>query len=240
MMKTRLWQAPALLCAICLCGNARTLAQAQPAQNPEVRTQATASAQPQTAGQEPTPSGALNDGRVALTEIALARGAAGEVLLAGTLRAAPSAGTPESPIQNVRFIVENRSPAQYSYLSGRVTFYDAAGVRCGEGLFTANSLVSGERAEVDGPGLRLTCAPVAWRIAPVALLSGSTGATPGASGNSNPNTSSGMAVTSLPPAPVQRLSIEINGTILPVQLGNPIEVEVKGERVRIVVTNARP
>lgn len=197
---------------------------------------------PQTVAQQTTPAAAsqADDGRVALTETALARGANGETLLAATLRSTPAAGSREAPVADVRFIIENRGASAFSYLSGRVTFYDAAGVRCGEGLFTANSLLTGERAEVDAPGLRLTCAPVAWRITPVALVAngmvvGSQSANAAAS-----VTSSATSAASPNAATESNLSIEINNMVLPVQLGNPIEVVVGGERVRIVVRGQRP
>lgn len=183
---------------------------------------------------------AMDDGRVALTETALARGANGETLLAATLRATPTAGSREAPVADVRFVVENRGASAFSYLSGRVTFYDAAGVRCGEGLFTANSLTAGERAEVDAPGLRLTCTPVAWRIAPVAFVSNDTVmGSPSANAAANVTSSATSAATSNA-ATESGLSIEINNMTLPVQLGNPIEVVVGGERVRIVVRGQRP
>lgn len=201
-------------------------------------------AAPQAAGQQQQPAPAAtptDDGRVALTETALARGANGETLLAATLRATPAAGSREAPVADVRFVVENRGASAVSYLSGRVTFYDAAGVRCGEGLFTANSLTAGERAEVDAPGLRLTCAPVAWRIALVAFVSNNM--VMNSSGNVNVAgnvTSLNSSAASSNATAESDLSIEINNMTLPVQLGNPIEVVIGGERVRIVVRGQRP
>lgn len=180
--------------------------------------------------QTATTAARADDGRAPLTETALARGAAGDVVFAGTLRSQVTAGSPEAPVSNVRFVIENRGTIPYSYLAGRVTFYDAGGVRSGEGLFTINSLAAGEAAETDAPGLRLTSAPAAWRVTPVALVT--------ANGNVTPAID--PANRAAPAADDPRLTIDINGTRLPVQLGNPVEVEVGGERVRVVVERARP
>ncbi len=213
-----------LACAVFVaCAASRVSAQESPAVPAPTPQNPAASATPEAA--VVVDAAAINDGRAPLEEVAVARGATGDVLLAGVLRTIPRIGTPEAPVENVRFVVENRSRVTYSYLSGRVTFYDATGVRCGEGLFTTNSLVAGEAAETDAPGLRLVCAPVAWRIIPVALVAG--GVVTGAPTNS--------LLSSPPVSDALRLSIDINGTVLPVQLGNPVEVEVGGERVRIIV-----
>lgn len=218
-----------MLCAVWLAMSFIVIAQdtTQPTETP------TPTPAPQT-----TPAASVtDDGRVALTETALARVANGETLLAATLRATPAAGSREAPVADVRFVIENRGASPLSYLSGRVSFYDATGVRCGEGLFTANSLTAGERAEVDAPGLRLTCAPLAWRIAPVALVAN--GVVVG-----NPSANAASDVTSNArfsnAATESNMSIEINNMTLPVQLGNPIEVVIGGERVRIVVRGERP
>lgn len=223
-----------MLCVVGLAMNSSVIAQ-DTMQRTETPAPTVAS---QTTAQQATPAAtSTDDGRVGLTETALARGTNGETLLAATLRATPAAGSREAPVADVRFVVENRGASAISYLSGRVTFYDAAGVRCGEGLFTANSLMPGERAEVDAPGLRLTCAPVAWRIAPVAFVANGI-----AVGNASVNAASGVTspAASSNAATESDLSIEINNMTLPVQLGNPIEVVVGGERVRIVVRGQRP
>ena len=173
---------------------------------------------------------------VPLTEQAVASDAAGGAVLAATLRSAAIEGSPEALTKNARLILENTSGVSYSYASGYATFYDAGGVRCGEGLWTLSAFEPGERAEVDTPGLRLTAKPVAWRITALTLLTRggdaarapqtittSTAQTTGASASRN-------ATTTLPP-----LVIDINGTTLPVQPNNPVEIEVGAERVRIVL-----
>ncbi|HEX8853358.1 MAG TPA: hypothetical protein VF754_07720, partial [Pyrinomonadaceae bacterium] len=102
--------------------------------------------------------------RVPLAEAAPAFDAEGRTALAGLLRTQQLSGTPDAPERNTRFVVENRSAIFYTYVSGWATFYGADGVRCGEGLWKLEALAPGESAEVDTPGLRLTCAPTTWRI----------------------------------------------------------------------------
>lgn len=106
-------------------------------------------------------------------------------------------------------------------------------MRCGEGLWTLSAFEPGERAEVDTPGLRLTAKPVAWRITALTLLTrGRCGAHPANNRGSQTTGASASrnATTTLPP-----LVIDINGTTLPVQPNNPVEIEVGAERVRIVL-----
>ena len=226
MTKQMWWRSLLILCALCVPGILDARAQVQPAATPEPQRQDAAPPASSGAAQSAPSVTDAADGRVPLSEAAVSRGTNGEALIAATLRAVPAMGTPDAPVANVRFVIENRSAAAYSLLSGRVTFYDAAGVRCGEGLFTANSLAASERAEVDAPGLRLICAPAAWRIVPVALVTG------GALMMNTPTQTTALATTDDAP----RLSININGTVMPVQLGNPVEIEVGSERVRIIVT----
>jgi len=196
------------------------------------------------------PSGASGaaggEPRVALTEAATAFDAVGRVALGGRLRTTTLAGTQDAPARNVLIAIENRSQFFYNYISGSATFYDAGGVRCGEGMWKVGTLAVGEVAEVDTPGLRLTCTPATWRIVAVNLLTRSTDvakpgepapaapdaatpatATPPSRTNSNATTNP----SSVPP----RLEININGKTLPLQLGNPLEIIVGNERVNIVV-----
>jgi len=171
---------------------------------------------------------------VPLTEQAVALDAAGGAVLAATLRSAAIEGPPEALTKNARLILENTSQVSYSYASGYATFYDAGGVRCGEGLWTLSAFEPGERAEVDTPGLRLTAKPVAWRITALTLLTrgGDAARTPQtiAASQTTGASASRNATTTLPP-----LVIDINGTTLPVQPNNPVEIEVGAERVRIVL-----
>ena len=183
--------------------------------------------------------------RVALTEAATAFDADGRVALGGRLRTTTLAGTQDAPTRNVLLTIENRSQFFYNYVSGSATFYDAGGVRCGEGMWKVGTLAVGETAEVDTPGLRLTCTPTTWRIIAINLLTRSTdvakpdqpvpatdSATPAATGSAP--TQSAPTITAYPPL-MTRLEININGKTLPLQLGNPLEIVVGNERVQIIV-----
>lgn len=196
-----------------------------------------------------TTAAAGSEPRVALTEATTAFDAGGRVALGGRLRTTALAGTQDAPTRNVLIAIENRSQFFYNYVSGSATFYDASGVRCGEGMWKVGALAVGEVAEVDTPGLRLTCTPTTWRIVAVNLLTRSTDvAKPG---EPAPTTTSGATQTSPATATPQgaaqttnagttaaalpRLEININGRTLPLQIGNPLEIIVGNERVQIVV-----
>ena len=181
--------------------------------------------------------------RVALTEATTAFDAAGRVALGGRLRTTALAGTQDAPARNVLIAIENRSPFFYNYVSGSATFYDAGGVRCGEGMWKVGTLAVGEVAEVDTPGLRLTCTPATWRIVAVNLLTRSTDVAKPGGGAGAPAPDSAMpagapAPPVAPASAMPRLEININGRTLPLQLGNPLEIIVGNERVNIVVNPA--
>lgn len=196
----------------------------------------------------PAAAGAGTEPRVALTEAATAFDAEGRVALGGRLRNVALAGTQDAPARNVLLIIENRSGLFYNYVSGSATFYDESGVRCGEGLWKVGTLTAGETAEVDAPGLRLTCAPATWRIIAINLLTRSTDVAkpnqPAPATDSftvTPATPGASATTAAPPPPaatMPRLEININGKTLPLQIGNPLEIVVGNERVQIVVNPA--
>lgn len=203
--------------------------------------------------------GAVRPGeaRVPLPQVAIAYDAAGRETLAGRLRTQALAGTVEAPVRNTRIVIENRTPLFYNYAAGWATFYDAEGVRCGEGLWKLEAFAPNESVEVDTPGLRLTCAPATWRIVATTLLTRTTdtakpreGAPPPAEGSINTTTgaaaSSGdtgerVVSTSTEAAPNSAtpacppLEININGKTIPIQTGNPLEVKVGRERVRIII-----
>ncbi|MFN2453536.1 MAG: hypothetical protein ABR577_04885 [Pyrinomonadaceae bacterium] len=191
--------------------------------------------------------------RVPLAEQSVAPDVAGRAALAGKLRTASTAlaGTSDAPIRIARVVIENRSPNFYTYVSGWATFYDAEGVRCGEGLFKLDALAPNESAETDMPGLRLTCTPTTWRIAATNLLTRTTDTAkpnePTASGlaampQSSASTTSATAETTpttvAPTVALPSLMISINGKTLPLQLDNPVEIKVGRERVKIVVSAA--
>ena len=108
--------------------------------------------------------------RVALGEKAVAHDNDGAAVLAATLRTTELNGAFDDPITNVRMIVSNTSGVSYAFVSGVVTFYDAAGVRCGEGIFKADALAGDESFETDTPGLRIRCQVSTWRIVATHLL----------------------------------------------------------------------
>jgi hypothetical protein len=197
--------------------------------------------------------------RVPLAQAAVAYDVEGHEALNGRLRTQALAGTPDAPVRNTRVVVENRSPVFYNYVSGWATFYGADGVRCGEGLWKLEALAPNEQVEVDTPGLRLTCTPSTWRIVATTLLTRTgdvakpreptapppaeteqraatettpTAAAPGAS-TTGASSATGATTTSVPP-----LEINVNGKTIPIQLGNPLEIQVGKERVRIIVQQA--
>lgn len=212
---------------------------------------ASAQQQQQVAPAEPVAAAASGEPRVALTEAATAFDAAGRVALGGRLRTNALAGTQDAPARNVLIAIENRSPFFYNYVSGSATFYDTGGVRCGEGMWKVGTLAAGEVAEIDTPGLRLTCTPAMWRIVAVNLVTrandaGVQGSSAGAPAPDSATpaplagstaTQSTPTMTAYPPL-TTRLEININGRTLPLQLGNPLEIIVGNERVNIVVKPA--
>lgn len=189
---------------------------------------------------------------VPLAQAALAYDVAGNEALGGRLRTQTLSGTPEAPVRNTRLVVENRSPVFYNYVAGWATFYAEDGVRCGEGLWKLEAFAPREQVEVDTPGLRLTCTPATWRLVATTLLT-RTGdvakpreqtqpppaepGTPGAAGATE-MPAAGAAATTGASAAVPPLEINVNGKTIPLQLGNPLEVVVGKERVRIVVQQA--
>ncbi len=108
--------------------------------------------------------------RVALNEVAIAHDIDGVSALQGSLRTTSLNGAPDSPVTNVRLIVKNTSGVSYAFVSGVVTFYDAEGIRCGEGIFKADVLAVDESFETDTPGVRIRCQANSWRIVATHLL----------------------------------------------------------------------
>jgi hypothetical protein len=189
-------------------------------------------------------AGVTNEPRVALTEAATAYDVLGRVALGGRLRTTQLTASQDAPVRNVLIVVENRSQLFYNYVSGYATFYGADGVRCGEGLWKLEAFAPGEQAEVDTPGLRLTCTPTNWRLAALNLLTRTTDVAKPA----EPSTTgtSGTPAEGAPPAAdtstatptMPRLEININGKTLPLQLDRPVDIQVGKERVLIVVRPA--
>jgi hypothetical protein len=215
-------------CALCSLAGAR----AQDAATQEATTQE-ATTQTTTAGVRPS------EARVALDAPAEAYDIAGRVALAARLRTTSLAGTHDSPERNSRLVVENRSNVFYTYASGWVTFYGGDGVRCGEGLWKLEALAPGESAEVDTPGLRLTCAPATWRVVAANLLTRTTDAAkPSDESAPPPAEQPNPSATQATPPALPPLEINVNGKTIPIQPGNPLELTVGRERVRIVLQPA--
>ena len=164
---------------------------------------------------------ALNERRVPLNEAAVALDASGVPALEATLRTTALNGAPDTPVTNARMIVKNRSGISYAFVSGAVTFYDSAGVRCGEAVFKADALAVDESFETDTPGLRIRCEVSTWRIVATHLL---------------PRVVPNQPITTLARAPFNFV-ISIDGEEHPIQLDKPLAV-VLGERRRTIVVRA--
>jgi hypothetical protein len=240
----------ALCLALCLFGAAS--ARARQAQ--QTQTQQTA---------ETTSDVRPSEQHVPLAQPAVAYDVAGNEALGGRLRTQTLAGSTDAPVRNTRIVVENRSPVFYNYAAGWATFYGEDGVRCGEGLWKLEAFAPREQVEVDTPGLRLTCTPATWRIVATTLLTrtgdvakpreqtapppAETGSAAGSAASaatgepaaSTATTGAPAATTGAPAAaPALPLEINVNGKTIPIQLGNPLEIVVGRERVRIVVQQA--
>jgi|ERR1041384_49058 hypothetical protein len=174
--------------------------------------------------QETTPVvGALNEKRVALTEPAVALDASGAAALEATLRTTALNGAPETPVTNIRMIVRNRSAMPYAFVSGSVTFYDSAGVRCGEGVFKADALAVDESFETDTPGIRIRCEVATWRLVASHLVP-----------RMPPNAPIG-ALTRTP----SNFVISIDGETHPIQLDRPLMLTLGEKRRTIIVKTAQ-
>jgi hypothetical protein len=166
--------------------------------------------------------------RSPLAQAAIAFDSSGTPALEATLRTTTLNGAPDAPVMNVRVVVKNVSSSFLIYVSGLVTFYDSAGVRCGEGLFKLDALAQNESADTDAPGLRITCSPATWRIVAVHLL---------------PRTAE---QTMLPQKPEEdsttagaNFVISIDGEEHPIQLGKPMVLNV-GEKKKTITVRAAP
>lgn len=173
--------------------------------------------------QETAPDNTLNEKRVPLAEAAVAFDASGAPALEASLRTRALNGAPDTPVTNVRMVVRNRSTLAYAFVSGSVTFYDAAGVRCGEGVFKADALAVDESFETDSPGLRIRCEAATWRVVATNLL---------------PRMPPNAPITALTRVP-QNLIISIDGETHPIQLDRPLTLTL-GERRRTIIVRTAP
>jgi hypothetical protein len=167
------------------------------------------------------PTADTGEKRVPLNQAAVAMDGAGAAALEATLRTTVLSGSPEAPVTNVRVVVKNTSSIPYAFVSGIVTFYDAAGIRCGEGIFKADALAVNESFETDTPGLRIRCEAASWRIVAMNLLP-----------SIPPNT---MIATRAP----RNLVLEIDGESHPIQLDKPLVLTL-GEKRRTIVVRTAP
>jgi hypothetical protein len=160
---------------------------------------------------------------VPLSQAAQAFEASGERGLEATLRTTALNGAPDTPVMNARFVLKNVSQHFYEFISGYVSFYDAAGVRCGEAVFKADALAQNESFETDAPGIRITCAASTWRIVASNLLP--RGVQTNLAGEASVSTG--------------KLMISIDGEEHPIQLGKPLVLNL-GDKQRTVVVRTVP
>jgi len=161
---------------------------------------------------------------VPLTEKAIAFDANGASALEATLNTTVLNGSSDTPVTNIRVVVKNSSAISYAFASGLATFYDGAGVRCGEGIFKADALSVNESFETDTPGIRIRCTPVSWRIVATNLLPRVVpGATP------IPSSSGASAATNF--------IISVDGEQHPIQLDKPMILSL-GDKQRTIIVRA--
>ena len=172
------------------------------------------------------PAAGSTEKRVPLTESTVALNSSGAPALEATLKTTALNGAEDSPVTNIRLVVKNSSSVPYAFVSGLVTFYDGAGVRCGEGLFNADALAVGEAFETDTPGIRIRCAPATWRIVANSLL---------------PRVSPSGAVSAGTAAsrPGLNLVISVDGEEHPIQLDKPMVLKL-GDAQRTIVLREAP
>ena len=162
--------------------------------------------------------------RVALSERAVALDGSGAPALEATLKTTTLNGAEDSPVTNIRVVVRNSGSVAYAFVSGLVTFYDGAGVRCGEGLFKADALSVDESFETDTPGIRIRCSPSTWRIVATNLL---------------PRAVTGITPVAAPLRANMNLVISVDGEEHPIQLDKPMVVKL-GDAERTIILRVAP
>lgn len=162
---------------------------------------------------------------VSLTSTAIALDSNGVAALEATLKTTTLHGADDSPVTNIRVIVRNASTIDLAFVSGLITFYDAAGVRCGDGIFKADALAVGEAFETDTPGIRIRCSPATWRIVATNLL---------------PRVPPAITTPALTSSQLNsRLIISVDGEEHPIQLDRPLVLQL-GTMERTIVVRAKP
>jgi len=172
--------------------------------------------------------------RAPLSESAVAFDSKGMNAIDARLLTTLLSGSPDTPVTNVRLVLKNNSPTFFTYVSGWATFYDAGGVRCGEGQFKADALAPGESVETDTPGLRLRCSPATWRIVATNLLTRTKEMAPAEPAPPAP----AEAPIAERPAPVNFI-ISIDVEEHPIQVNNPLVLKL-GNRDRKIVLRSAP
>lgn len=133
-------------------------------------------------------------------------------------------GAEDSPVTNIKLVVKNVSEVFYTYVTGWATFYDSAGVRCGDGLFKVDALAAGESAATDAPGLRLRCSAQTWRIVATNLLTSTADV-------AKPDESASETERQ----PPMNFIISIDGQEYPIQLDHPLVLRLGNSNRRIVL-----
>ncbi len=172
--------------------------------------------------------------RAALTDPAVGFDAKSSPAIEARLLTTVLNGSQDSPVTNIRLAIKNTTSNFYTYVSGWATFYDAAGTRCGEGLFKLDALAPQESAETDTPGLRLRCSPSTWRIVANNLLT---------------RTADAAMQPVPPPAPAPQIVVErtppanfiisIDGEEHPIQVNNPLVLRLANRNRKIVLKPAQ-
>lgn len=189
-------------------------------------------------------SGPIVEQPVSLSARPIALDAQGRDALSARLLTTSLQGSVDSPVPNIRLVVENISPFFYEYVAGRVTFYDAQGVRCGEGLFKFDVLAPREMAETDTPGLRLHCSPSTWRVVATNLLTRTSDTakpgepTPASTEPMQP--ASNIGAEQAQPPSLQFVNLSIDGIVYRVPLGSTVSVPVSRRKININVSAAAP
>ncbi|MGQ0760934.1 MAG: hypothetical protein ACT4OT_02775 [Acidobacteriota bacterium] len=167
-----------------------------------------------------------SESRVALNQPATAADTRGTPAIEATLLTQVLNGADDSPVTNIKLVVKNVGGVFYTYVTGWATFYDSAGLRCGEGLFKVAALAVDESAATDAPGLRLRCSPATWRIVATNLLT--------RAGDTAKPGESAPASEGERPGPTNFV-ISIDGQEHPIQLNNPIVLQMGNRERRIVL-----
>lgn len=161
---------------------------------------------------------------VSLTSTAVAMDSNGVAALEATLKTTALHGADDSPVTNIRVVVRNASSIDLAFVSGLITFYDGAGVRCGDGIFKADALAAGEAFETDTPGIRIRCSPATWRIVATNLL---------------PRVPPTLTTSPLMTTRANNLVISVDGEEHPIQLDRPLVLQL-GTMERTIVVRAKP